>query len=65
MQLMAVYIVFVIIGEFGSYLIGRTVEAFSKSLGLPVFLACFFAVFAIAWVVAVKVTEPRSHKKHA
>jgi uncharacterized membrane protein (DUF485 family) len=67
MQLMAVYILFVIIGEFGSYLVGRTVEAISPTFGLPVFLACFFAVFGVAWVVAVRVTEPRKehHKKHA
>ncbi len=63
MQLMAVYIVFVIIGEFGSYLIGRVVEAYSTTLGLPVFLACFFAMFGIAWVFAVRFTEPK--KKHA
>lgn len=63
MQLLAVYIAFVIVGEFGSYLIGRTVEAASPALGLPVFLACFFAIFGIAWVVAVRVTEPK--KKHA
>ena len=65
MQLLAVYIVFVIIGEFGSYLIGRMVEVYSKTLGLPVFLACFFAVFGLAWVVAVRVTEPKAKKKHA
>jgi uncharacterized membrane protein (DUF485 family) len=65
MQLLAVYILFVVIGEFGSYVIGRVVEAYSTTLGLPVFLACFFAVFGLAWVVAVRVTEPRSKKKHA
>ena len=63
MQIIAVYVVLVIIGEFGSYLIGRIVENYSTTLGLPVFLACFFAVFGLAWIVAVKLTEPK--KKHA
>lgn len=63
MQLLAVYIVFVVIGEFGSYLVGRAVEAYSVTLGLPVFLTCFFVVFGIAWIIAVRVTEPK--KKHA
>jgi peptidoglycan/LPS O-acetylase OafA/YrhL len=63
MQIMAVYVVFVIVGEFGSYLIGRAVEAYSKTAGLPVFLTCFFLVFGIAWILAVKVTEPK--KKHS
>jgi uncharacterized membrane protein (DUF485 family) len=63
MQIMAVYVAFVIIGEFGSYLIGRSVEYYSTTWGLPVFLTCFFLVFGLAWVLAVKVTEPK--KKHA
>lgn len=63
MQLLLVYVGFVVVGEFGSYLIGRAVESYSKTAGLPVFLACFFAVFALAWIVAVRVTEPK--KKHA
>jgi hypothetical protein len=61
MRLIAVYIVFVLIGEVGSYLVGRTMEQFlSQSLALSVFLGCFFVVFWLAWVLAVKVTEPRA-----
>ena len=61
MRLIAVYIVFVLIGDVGSYLVGRTMEQFlSQSLSLAVFLACFFAVFGVAWILAVKVTKPHS-----
>lgn len=61
MKLIAVYIVFVLIGDVGSYLVGRTMEQFlTQSLSLTVFLACFFLVFGLAWVLAVKVTEPRA-----
>ena len=59
MQLLAVYIVFVLIGEFGAYLVGRTVEHWSTTAGLPVFLACFFVVFWLAWILAVRVTAPK------
>lgn len=60
MRIIVVYIVLVLIGEFGSYMIGRTVEKmWSVSASLPVFLACFFAVFGIAWVLAVRLTEPK------
>jgi len=59
MKLMAIYIVFVLIGEFGAYLVGRTVEHWSATASLPVFLACFFLVFWIAWVFAVRLTEPK------
>ncbi len=60
MQLLAVYIVFVVIGEFGAYLIGRSVEHWSETASLPVFLACFFLVFWIAWILAVRLTAPKS-----
>jgi len=58
MKLILIYVVFVIIGEIGAYLVGRTVEQMSPAWSLPVFLACFFLVFGIAWKLAVKVTEP-------
>jgi hypothetical protein len=61
MQLIAVYVVFVLIGETMAYFIGRTMELWlTQSASLTVFLACFFVVFWAAWVLAVRVTEPRS-----
>jgi hypothetical protein len=60
MKLIAVYIVFVILGDAVAYFVGRTTEQFaSQSLSLSVFLACFFLVFWLAWVLAVRVTAPR------
>ena len=64
MQLIAVYVVFVLIGETGSYFIGLTVAHSSATASLPVFLACFFLVFWIAWILAVRVTKPRSAHHH-
>ena len=60
MQLMVYYIAFVIVGDFGAYLIGRTVEQWSPATSLPVFLACFFLVFVVAWRFAVRLTEPKT-----
>jgi hypothetical protein len=62
---MAFYVVFVIIGELGSYAIGKAVEQWSPAASLPTFLACFFLVFWIAWILAVKVTEPKKEPKAA
>lgn len=59
MQLILTYAVFVVIGEIGAYIVGRTVEQWSPTASLPVFLACFFLVFGIAWKLAVMVTAPR------
>jgi hypothetical protein len=58
MRVLTFYVIFVLIGDIGSYLIGRTVESWSETASLPVFLACFFLVFWVAWRLAVKFTEP-------
>lgn len=60
MQILVIYIVLVIVGEFGAYLVGRTVELWSPVASLPVFLACFFLVFGLAWILAVHLTKPKS-----
>ena len=53
MKLIAVYIAFVLIGEAIAYFVGRTVEHWSMTASLPVFLACFFFVFWGAWRLAI------------
>lgn len=55
MKLIAVYIAFVLIGEAIAYFVGRTVEHWSMTASLPVFLACFFFVFWGAWRLAIRV----------
>lgn len=55
MKLLAVYTVFVAIGEVMAYGVGRVVEMWSRSASLPVFLACFFAVLWLAWRAALRV----------
>jgi len=56
MKLIAVYVVFVLIGETVAYGVGRTVEFWSPIASLPAFLAAFFFVFWAAWRLAVRVT---------
>src|SRR5215472_10788899 len=56
MKLIAVYVVFVLLGEGIAYVVGRSVEQMSPSASLPVFLACFFFVFWAAWRLAIRVT---------
>ncbi|HEY6022836.1 MAG TPA: hypothetical protein VIV34_01515 [Pseudolabrys sp.] len=56
MKLIAVYVVFVLIGEAVAYFVGRSVEHWSNTASLPVFLACFFFVFWGAWRLAIRMT---------
>lgn len=60
MRIMAFYIAFVVIGEFGAFVFGRTVEHWSEAASLPVFLTCFFLVLGLSWRLAVRVTEPKT-----
>ena len=60
MRLIALYVVFVLVGDLGAYAVGRTVEHWSAAASLPAFLACFFIVFGVAWVLAVRITEPKT-----
>jgi hypothetical protein len=55
MRLIGVYVLFVTIGEGIAYVLGRTVEMWSPSASMPVFLGCFFAVFWGAWRLAIYV----------
>jgi hypothetical protein len=55
MKLIAVYVVFVLIGDAIAYFVGRSVEHWSMTASLPVFLGCFFLVFWGAWRLAVRV----------
>ncbi len=61
MKLIATYIVFVLIGDTGAFVIGRTMEHWlTQSLSLTAFLVMFFVVFGVAWILAVRVTKPRA-----
>ena len=56
MKLIAFYVIFVLIGDAIAYFIGRTVEHWSQTASLPVFLACFFFVYWAAWRLAIRAT---------
>jgi len=59
MQLIAAYVVLVLIGDLIAYAIGTGVEYFSEAASLPIFLATYFFVLWIAWVIAVLITAPK------
>ena len=55
MKLIGVYVIFVLVGDAIAYFVGRTVEHWSMTASLPVFLAGFFLVFWGAWRLAIRV----------
>jgi hypothetical protein len=60
-KLLLVFLVTLLIGQLISVAAGFLVERqVSPYTGLVTFLACYFAMFWVAWRVAVRITAPHS-----
>jgi hypothetical protein len=58
MWVLGIYVILMIIGDVIAVAIGAFVSnTWSDAISLPVFLACYFAALAIAWVFAVRIAE--------
>jgi hypothetical protein len=63
MVLIAVYLVFVVIGDVVAVGIAELVESYvSKGASLLAFFMLFFVVFYIGWQLALRVTAPLANK---
>ena len=63
MQLIAYYVVFMVIGDFTDYFIGLGIEYMwpdAKNLSLVVFLGLYFLFLWLSWKLAVRLTEPKA-----
>jgi len=58
MILLAAFVISVIVGDLIAIGIGAIIEQFSKNISLLVFLAMFIGVIPLAWMIAVRATEP-------
>jgi hypothetical protein len=66
MWLLIVYVALVLVGDVADYLIGLVVERmWGPQASLVVFLALYFVFLWVAWVAAVKITQPRDEPKVA
>jgi hypothetical protein len=57
--LLTIYVVLMIVGDVADYLIGLLVERVWPEASLPVFLGLYFLFLWLAWLAAVKLTEPK------
>ena len=61
MKLLLVFLVGLLIGQSLSVGVGLLVERHaSPYTGLVTFIACYFAMFWVAWKLAVRITAPQS-----
>jgi hypothetical protein len=59
-RLLVVHVVLMITGDIVAYLIELVIERNAPSASLPAFLAMYFAFLWVAWIIAVRITEPRT-----
>jgi hypothetical protein len=50
----------VIAGDFVAYFIGLGIERTVPAASLPAFLAMYFLFLWVAWVIAVRITQPKA-----
>jgi hypothetical protein len=63
MQLIAYYVIFMIVGDLAAYVVGLLTEkAFGDQASLIVFLTLYFLFLWVSWLLAVWITEPKTAK---
>jgi hypothetical protein len=62
LQLIVYYVGFMVAGDFADYLIGLVVERIWPQASLVIFLALYFFFLWLAWILAVRLTEPKDSK---
>ena len=60
MSLLIVYIALVMAGDFIGYFVGLAIEQTFPAASLPTFLAMYFLLLWIVWLIAVRITQPRA-----
>jgi hypothetical protein len=57
MRVLVVYVICVLIGQALSVLLGLYLDSYSPSLALTTFIVIYFAMFWVAWRVALFVVD--------
>ena len=59
--LIVYYLIFMVVGDFAAYFLGRFVEyEWGSHVSLIVFLALYFLFLWVSWVLAVRFTKPKA-----
>jgi len=60
MTLLIYYIVLTLVADFAAVLLCLWIEQYWPAASLPIFLALYFAILWVAWVVCVYLTRPKA-----
>jgi len=60
MGLLIAYVICLLIGQAITIMVGLSIDRmYSPHVSLPISIALYFAMFWIAWKIAVRLTEPK------
>jgi hypothetical protein len=59
MKLIVYYVVIQLIGDAIAVFLGLGIEKVAPAISMPLFLTMYFGVLWGAWVIAVRMTEPK------
>ncbi|MGA7489941.1 MAG: hypothetical protein WBW74_23705 [Xanthobacteraceae bacterium] len=65
MQLIIYYVGFMVAGDVADYFIGLVVERIWPQASLIIFLLLYFVFLWVAWLLAVRFSEPKDSKQVA
>jgi hypothetical protein len=60
MSLLLIYLALMITGDVVAYFIGLVIERSVPAASLPAFPAMYFLFLWVAWVLAVRLTQPKA-----
>jgi hypothetical protein len=60
MTLLIYYIVLMLLGDALAVVLGLWIEKYWPAASLPIFLALYFGLLWVAWILAVRLTEPKA-----
>ena len=60
MRLLTYYVVLSLAADFVAVMLCLWIEQYWPAASLPIFLALYFAILWAAWVVCVRLTEPKA-----
>jgi len=65
MSLLVYYVALLLAADAVAVLLCLWIEMFSPAASMPIFIGLYFVILWAAWVVAVRLTEPRKAHKAA
>ena len=60
MMLIVYYLVLVVLGDVAAVMLCLWIERAWPAASLPIFLAVYFAILWVAWVLAIRLSEPKA-----